>query len=100
MDIEKYLTFEKHYTTFNGYLSADPEIKYYENGKCKTKFSLPLKKQKDDDAVWLNCEAWGKLGERIAENYTKGDEITVIGYFIESQYNEKIYNNFIVKIIG
>ena len=82
---------------FSGCLSANPECKYNDNGLCICKFSIPLKKSKDDNnPIWLNAVVFGKLGEEIAEKYEKGSYITILGYFKESNYNEKIYLNFIV----
>lgn len=95
--MEEFNVFKKNYDCFNGFLSGDPEIKFFDSGKCKTKFSLPLKKKKEDDAVWLNCEAWGKTAERITEEYKKGDEIVVLGYFKESENEGKKYITFCVK---
>ena len=100
MNTKQFEQFEQNYKVFSGYLSADPEIKYFESGSCKTSFSLPLKKKKDDDATWLNCECWGKIAENIAEHYKKSDEITVFGYFTEQEYNKKTYLKFIVKVVG
>lgn len=98
--MEKFKQFEKNYVFFNGFLSADAEIKYFDNGSCKCTFALPLKKNSEDDAVWLNCECWGHKAEEITELYKKGSEIVVGGYFKESEYNGKKYINFVVKIIG
>lgn len=98
--MKKFEQFEQKYVFFNGFLSNDAEIKYFENGGCKCTFSLPLKKNKDDEATWLNCESWGKKAEEIAENYKKGDEIVIGGYLKESEYNGKKYINFVVKVVG
>ena len=98
MDIKNYQEFAEVYQIFTGFLSADPEVKYFESGTCKVTFSIPLKKKKEDEVTWLNCECWGKKGERLAENYAKGDEITIVGFFRESEYKEKTYINFVVRM--
>lgn len=98
--MEQFEQFEKTYKFFNGYLSADPEIKYFENGGCKCTFALPLKKNKDDEATWLNCESWGIKAEEISEKYKKSSEIVVGGYFKEHEFEGKKYLNFVVKITG
>lgn len=74
---------------FCGFLSNDPEIRYFESGRCKTTFAIPLKKNKEDEAKWLNCECWGKTAEKVSENYKKGDEVIVLGYFKEEDYQDK-----------
>lgn len=94
---EKFNEFELRLKWFSGYMS-EPNITYFEKGSCKTSFSIPLKKQKDDEAVWLNCLAWGSLAEKIAE-FKKGTLVTVGGYFTEREYNDKKYLDFNVKAI-
>lgn len=97
--MEKFKDFEKNYKTFTGWLMKDPEIKYFETSKVCCKFIIPLKKNKDDEPIYLNCETWNPiLSETIAERYLKGAEITVMGYFIESEYNGKKYVKFNVKM--
>ena len=95
--MEKFDAFELNLKWFSGYRNA-PESKYLESGSCKTNFSIPLKKKKDDDAVWLNCVSWNELAETISE-FKKGRFITVGGYFEEREYNGKTYLDFIVKVI-
>lgn len=98
--MEKFKQFEQNYKVFNGYIAKeDPIIKYLDSGAVVCKFSLPLKKTKDDTPEWLNCECWSPvLAETIAERYKKGSEITVAGYIKESEYQGKKYYNFVVKI--
>lgn len=96
--VEEFEKFEQNYKCFSGFISDKPSINYSESGKIKTKFSIPLKKNKDDEPVWLNCEVWGKLAEKVADGFDKGDEIVVYGYFKETEYNGKTYLNFVVKV--
>lgn len=98
--MEEFKQFEIETHTFGGFISKDPEFKYNDNGSCVVKFSLPLKKKKDDEAVWLNCEAWQQLGEYIAEKFKKGDFINVTGRFKTSEYNGKTYTVFSVMFAG
>lgn len=100
MTVQELQQFKQDYLFFNGFLSADPEIKYFESGSCRVTFSLPLRKNKEDKATWLNCECWGKKAEEIGEKYKKGDEITVGGFLKESLYNNKTYINLVVKVLG
>lgn len=97
--MEQFEQFKKNYCIFNGFLSSDPEVKYFDSGKVVCNFSIPLKNKKDKEPVWLNCETWNqKLVEYIC-NYKKNDEVTVIGYLLESKYNDKKYFKFNVKVI-
>lgn len=89
---EEFKSFEREpLKMFWGFLSADPEMRYFDNGGCVCNFSLPLKKNKDDQPVWLNCVANGALAEFIGESYKKGSAITVQGYFKETEYKDKKY---------
>lgn len=74
--------------TFVGYLSADAEVKYFESGKNKVTFSLPLSYAKDSETFWLKCEIWNK--EEFGE-LKKGTQVLVQGYLVDSEYNDKIY---------
>ena len=94
--MEKFEAFELKLKWFSGYMNA-PEIKYFEQGTVKTTFSIPLKKKKEDEPVWLNCIAWGTLAEELGEK-AKGTNITVGGYFEEREYNGKTYLDFVVKV--
>lgn len=89
--MEKILSHALALSFFKGYLSKDPELQYFESGKCCVSFSLPLKKSKDDEAVWLNCKAWGEMAETISDTFTKGDGIMVGGTLQETEYKGKTY---------
>jgi single-stranded DNA-binding protein len=85
--------FTKHeLKIFNGFISA-PEMKYFESGTCTAKFSIPLKASKEAEPVWLNCEAWGTVAEKIGE-LEKGTNLTVIGKFKTEEYQGKTYTKF------
>ena len=74
---------------------TEPKTDYMDNGKSKTTFAIPLKKKKEDEAIWLNCVLWND--EKFAEKCKKGDSVTVYGTFTENEYKGKVYTNFIVK---
>lgn len=93
---EQFKEFELQLHWFSGYIT-EPNITYLENGKCKTMFSIPLKKNKEDEAKWLNCIVWNKLAETVAE-YKKGDLVLVGGYFTEREYNNKKFLDFNTKV--
>ena len=79
---------------FNGYIT-EPKIDYTNSGKSKTIFAITLKKNKEDEAKFLNCVLWND--EQFAEKCKKGDIVTVYGTFTENEYKGKVYINFIVK---
>lgn len=75
--------------TFVGYSAKDAEISYYESGNCKATFSLPLKKNKNDEPLWLNIQAWGNLAESVSEKVKRGSKVIVVGTLSTSEYNGK-----------
>ena len=82
--MEKYKKFEQNLQCFGGYIT-EPKIHYYESGKCKCEFAIPLKLKKDDEPVFLNCECWGRIAEKAGE-LKKGDEVLVYGFLKEVEY--------------
>ena len=74
---------------------TEPKIDYTDTGKSKTTFAIPLKKKKEDEAIWLNCVLWND--ENFAEKCKKGDSVILYGTFTENEYKGKVYTNFIVK---
>jgi len=59
-----------------GRAGADPEIKYFESGRAKTKFNLavdrPTKRvEGQDNTDWFRIELWGKPAE-IATTVANG----------------------------
>lgn len=96
--MEQFEKLELKLKWFQGYLSADPVINYFEKGSVKTTFAIPLKD--GEDTKWLNCVTWNKLAENIAENYKKGNQIMIGGIFEQREYNGKTYTDFNVKVIG
>lgn len=71
-----------------GNLGRDPELKYFESGKCVCKLAMAVRqpgiKQKDGtyqdpEAWWVEVELWGKQAERAADKFHKGDTIDARG---------------------
>ena len=85
--MEKFEQFKLKLDTFGGFITQ-PEVRYFDSGKCKCTFAIPLKKNAKDEAVFLNCECWGKLAEKIGE-LNKGTEVLIFGNFKENEYKDK-----------
>lgn len=62
-----------------GNLGKDPELKYFESGKCKAQGSIALSRGKTSPTDWVKWEAWGKTAELISNYCVKGSKIGVIG---------------------
>ena len=78
-----------------GRLGKDPEIKYFDSGKCKTKFTIATdgwnSKKKESFTNWFNVEVWEKQAEFVSEHFKKADTITIFGKYEPREYNGKTY---------
>src|SRR3984957_12839652 len=69
-----------------GNLTRDPELRQIPSGQSVTSFSLALNRSyKDASGEWqeatdyIDCTAWGPLGERVAQYLSKGRRCLVQG---------------------
>ena len=62
--------------TITGNIGREPEIKYFESGKCKVELTVAIRQRdKDAPAFWVQVDMWNKQAE-YAQNYLhKGDTI-------------------------
>lgn len=73
--------------TFKGTLGQDLEIKYLEGGTALLNFSVATQRQAkvgenwESVTDWINCIAWGRKAEIIAEWFGKGGQIIIHGTF-------------------
>ena len=70
-----------------GRITKDPELKYTNNGKGNTRFTLAVQRNKDE-ADFINCVAWEKTAENIAEYFKKGSQIAVQGSIRTGSYEK------------
>jgi len=78
-----------------GRLGQDPEIKYFESGSVKARFSLAVdrgfsKENKITD--WFTVEVWGKKAEFVGEWIKKGALISVTGQIQVDAYTDQAGN--------
>ena len=70
-----------------GRLTRDPELKYGQNGKAYSRFSLAVNRVgKKDEADFVNCVAFGKTAEIVGEHLRKGKRIGVQGRIQMNRY--------------
>ena len=63
-----------------GRLTRDPELKYGASGTAFCKFTLAVNRAfKKEETDFINCTAFGKAAETIAEYVRKGDQFAVTG---------------------
>lgn len=76
---------------FIGRLGKDPETRYASSGDAITSFSIAVGwKSKDKEGTeWVNCTAFGKLGEICGQYLKKGSQVFVQGRFKTDKYTDK-----------
>lgn len=83
-----------------GNLTRDPELKYTQSGKAFARFSLAVSNSYNREKVdFINCTAWGKTAEIIAEYLRKGSKAGVHGRIQTGSYEKdghKVYTTDIV----
>ena len=73
-----------------GNLTRDPELRFIENGGgeprsvCNTGIAINKtwtdpKGQKQESTEFFDLSIWGKRGENVAESFSRGDRIMVVG---------------------
>lgn len=78
-----------------GRLGQDPEIKYFESGSVKARFSLAVdrtfaKENKITD--WFSIEVWGRQAEFVGEWVKKGSLVSVSGTMEVNRYTDQAGN--------
>ena len=76
--------------TLTGNIGREPEIKYFESGKCKVELTVAIKQNKKDaPAFWVQVDMWNKQAE-FAQNYLhKGDTIFAQGTVTEENFTRR-----------
>lgn len=74
-----------------GRLTKDPDLKFAQGtGKAVTRFTLAINRpMKKDEVDFINCIAFGKTGETIAQYLTKGKQVAVSGQIRTGSYDAK-----------
>lgn len=76
-----------------GRLTADPEIKYTQNQKAFTRFTVavnrPVKSGEEKQADFINIVAWNKTAEFICKYFSKGQRIALTGSIRTGDYTDK-----------
>ena len=84
-----------------GRVCKDPELTYTAgNGTAVCKFNLAVARQfKKDETDFLNCIAFGKTGETIAQYITKGRQIALTGAIRTGSYEKDGVKRYTTDII-
>ena len=70
-----------------GRLTRDVELNYSKNGKAFTRFAIAVNRI-GEGADFINCVAWEKTAETIAEYFKKGQRILVQGSIRTGSYEK------------
>jgi single-strand DNA-binding protein len=75
--------------TIAGQLGRDAEVRFLPNGDPVANFSIADSQGKDKDAIWWNCQLFGKRAESLAQYLTKGQAVTITGSVSQRKYTDK-----------
>lgn len=75
--------------TVAGQLGKDAEVRFLPNGDAVAGFSVADSQGKDKDAIWWNCQLFGKRAESLSQYLTKGQAVTVSGTVSQRKYTDK-----------
>ena len=59
-----------------GNVGQDPEIKFFEDGNCLAKFSLAVRRGKDE-TDWFSIQVRNKKAQTIADYVKKGTKLSI-----------------------
>lgn len=71
-----------------GNLGADPDVRYFESGSVKAKFSL-ARRVSADITDWVPVELWGKAAETAGNYLRKGSKVEVKGSLKWEQWEDQ-----------
>lgn len=72
-----------------GNLTRDPEMRYTQDGVAYTKFTIAINSsKKGGEAFFIECTAWEKLAETVAEYQRKGMKVCVTGELREDRWED------------
>ena len=83
-----------------GNLTRDPELRNTPNGASVCSFSVAVNRtyrdasgEQKEDVSFIDCSAWGKLGEMIAQYAKKGTGVLVSGRLDQRSWEDKTTGN-------
>lgn len=87
-----------------GRLTRDPELRFAPNtGNAVVRFNLAVnrrkQKDKDQEADFINCVAFGKTAETIAQYLLKGNQIAVEGNIRTGSYDKDGIKRYTTDVI-
>jgi len=81
---------------FMGNLTRDPELRSLQSGTSVCEFGIAVNRtwkdpqgEKKEEVMFLDCTAWGRRGEVIAEFFSRGKPIYVAGHLKLDQWEDR-----------
>ena len=71
-----------------GRIGQELELKHTQSGKEVVSFALAVRRDKDT-TDWLDCVAWGKTAQLIADYFKKGSTIGITGRLQSRVWEDK-----------
>ena len=96
----------------SGRLTRDAELRYLENNNAVARFTLAvdkgLSKEKKEEmemqgkptADFINCQAWGRLGETVAKYSGKGLRLIVNGRIQTGSYEKDGDRRYTTEVVA
>lgn len=88
-----------------GNLTKDVELRYTQNQKAVAQFTVAANEsyvqdgEKKDRVAYINCVAWGKLGENIS-TLTKGNAVFVEGRLQTRSYEKDGIKRYVTEVVA
>lgn len=83
-----------------GNLTKEPELKYSNEGKAYTKFTVAVSRRFNrSETDFFYCTALGKLAENVAEYCNKGSKVGAVGQVNIDRKDDKTYVNVLVDSV-
>lgn len=84
------------YTTVAGNVTADPQIKYTNNGKAVTNVNIAANHRvkdgnewKDGAATFVSGAVWEQMAENVCESICKGHEVAMTGWLYTEAFTRQ-----------
>lgn len=90
-----------------GNLTKDPELKEFDSGRNKVRFSLALNRSyKDQNDQWqeatdyVDCVAWGRLADQVMKSTGKGSKVLVSGRIQTSTWENEGIKQYRTEVLA
>lgn len=86
------------YLTVIGNLTADPELRYTQNGLPVANFTIAQTERvwdrtagaaKDGESVFMRCSVWREFAEHVASSVKKGNRVIAYGKLKQRSYQDR-----------